>query len=201
MSAYIKAHVMIGVTTNVVTSIEVTASNGADYPMLAPLLKRTAASFDVEQLSADKAYSGRSNLEAVAAVGGAAYIPFKSNTKAVASGLWKQAFDFYQDHQEEFYAQYHKRSNVEATFSMIKAKFGAFVRSKTPVAQRNEVLCKVLAHNLCVLVQSFYEFGVQPEFWRNGNAVLRSVETLALTNLPPRTPWGASNFYKSPQQP
>ncbi len=31
---------------------------------------------------------------------------------------------------------------------MIKAKFGARVRSKTPVAQVNEVLYKVLCHNL-----------------------------------------------------
>ena len=55
---------------------------------------------------------------------------------------------------------------------MIKAKFGAFVRSKTPVAQRNEVLCKVLAHNLCVLVQAFFELGIEPRFWQSGTAAL-----------------------------
>ena len=33
---------------------------------------------------------------------------------------------------------YHKRSNVESTFSMIKAKFRDHVRSKTPVAMVNE---------------------------------------------------------------
>lgn len=58
-----------------------------------------------------------------------------------------------------------QRSNVESTFSMIKAKFGAAVRSKTTTAQLNEVLCKVLCHNLCVLVQSIYELGVAPTFW------------------------------------
>jgi hypothetical protein len=40
---------------------------------------------------------------------------------------------------------------------MIKAKFGGFVRSKTPTAQVNEVLCKVLCHNLCCLVQAAME--------------------------------------------
>ncbi|HEX3463876.1 MAG TPA: hypothetical protein VHS78_07510 [Candidatus Elarobacter sp.] len=55
---------------------------------------------------------------------------------------------------------------METTFSMIKAKFGAALRSKTQVAQMNEVLCKVLCHNLCCLVQSMYELGVQPEFWK-----------------------------------
>lgn len=48
---------------------------------------------------------------------------------------------------------------------MIKSKFGTRLRSKTPVAQVNELLYKVLCHNLCCLVQSFYELGVEAEFW------------------------------------
>jgi hypothetical protein len=39
------------------------------------------------------------------------------------------------------------------------------VRSKMPVAQMNEVLCKVICHNLCVLVQSIYELDIAPTFW------------------------------------
>ena len=35
--------------------------------------------------------------------------------------------------------------------SMIKAKFGGAVRSKTPVAQVNEVMTKILCYNICVL--------------------------------------------------
>ena len=48
---------------------------------------------------------------------------------------------------------------------MIKAKFGSFVRAKTPIAQVNEVLCKILCHNICVLIQSMYELGLEPNFW------------------------------------
>jgi transposase len=61
---------------------------------------------------------------------------------------------------------YHRRSNVETTFSMIKAKFGEKLRSKTATAQANEVLCKVLCHNLCVLIQSMYEFGIEADFMK-----------------------------------
>jgi transposase len=67
--------------------------------------------------------------------------------------------------QTWFMQQYHKRSNVESTFSMIKAKFGDSLRSKTRTAQINEALCKVLAHNLCCLIQSIYELGIEPTFW------------------------------------
>lgn len=67
--------------------------------------------------------------------------------------------------REEFLTHYHRRSNVETTFSMIKAKFGERLRSKTETAQINEALCKVLAHNLCVVIQSMYELNVTPEFW------------------------------------
>jgi hypothetical protein len=59
---------------------------------------------------------------------------------------------------------YHLRSNVESTFSMIKAKFGKRLRSKTKTAQINEALCKVLAHNLCCLIQSMYELGIEVDF-------------------------------------
>src|ERR671924_1861732 len=62
-------------------------------------------------------------------------------------------------------AHYHKRSNVESTFSMIKAKFRDHVRSKTDAAMRNEVLYKILCHNICCVIQAMYELGIEPTFW------------------------------------
>lgn len=60
----------------------------------------------------------------------------------------------------------HKRSNVESTFSMMKRKFGDSIRSKTDVAMVNEVLCKVLCHNLVALIHEMYELGIEPVFWK-----------------------------------
>jgi hypothetical protein len=40
----------------------------------------------------------------------------------------------------------------ETVFHMIKSKFGSRIRSMSDTAQVNEVLCKILCHNLCVLV-------------------------------------------------
>ena len=46
-----------------------------------------------------------------------------------------------------------------------KAKFGAALRAKRPVAQVNGVLYKVLCHKFWVLIQSIYELNLKPVFW------------------------------------
>ena len=71
---------------------------------------------------------------------------------------------FYNFNRDAFMTHYHKRSNIESTFSMIKAKFGDYIRSKNNIAQVNEALCKVLCHNICVVIQSIYELGIEPNF-------------------------------------
>jgi hypothetical protein len=53
---------------------------------------------------------------------------------------------------------------------MIKMKFGDALRSKLPVAQVNEILCKVICHNLCCLVSAIYELGLAPTFWNQRRA-------------------------------
>jgi len=73
-------------------------------------------------------------------------------------------FHYFSYRRDEFLAHYHKRSNVETTVMMIKTKFGDGVRSRTDVSMRNEVLCKVLCHNICVVIQSMFELGIEPEF-------------------------------------
>ena len=96
------------------------------------------------------------------------YIAFKSNSNANGkrqSPLYKQMYHYFSYNQERFMQSYHKRSNVETTFHMIKAKFGDRLRSKTRTAQVNEALCKVLCHNICCLIQSMYELGLKPKFY------------------------------------
>jgi transposase/predicted nucleic acid-binding Zn finger protein len=167
---WVKTHLMCGVNTHVVTSVEVSPTETADAPQLPQLVNTTAKTFDISEVSADKAYSTRKCLHAIEAVNGTPYIPFKSYSKGKQGsrkfdGLWSRMWHFYSFNQSAFLEHYHKRSNVESTFSMIKMKFGGSVRSKSPVAQVNEVLCKVLCHNICVLIQSIYELGLEPTFW------------------------------------
>ncbi|MDQ3702147.1 MAG: transposase [Chloroflexota bacterium] len=165
--SWMKVHLMCGVKTNVVTAVEVTDGNGADSPRFAPLVSAASEHFTLRQVSGDLAYSSKLNVAHVSTLGAAPYIPFKSN--ATGGGgpmtIWRRLFHYYSLERDAFLAQYHKRSNVETTFHMIKSKFGEALRSKTQVAQFNEALLKVLCHNVCCVIQSIHELGIAPTFW------------------------------------
>lgn len=176
---WVKAHIMTGVKTNVVTAIEIHGRNAADSPQFKPLLETTAANFTVKEVPADKAYSSLENVEAVAALGAFPAIAFKSNATGSVGGAFEQLFYYYSYHREEFLKTYHKRSNVESTISMVKAKFGAAVRSKTDTAMKNEVLCKFLCHNICCVIGSQIELGIEPLFWSEQSAPSPGVPPLA----------------------
>jgi transposase len=176
MHDWLKAHIMVGVKTHIITSVEVSDRHDNDYGFFEPLVKSTVQNFKMREISADKAYSGLSNLRLVVDNGAQPFIPFKKNATAThwraykdKTGLWSRLFHFFKYHEEEFYEHYHKRSNNETVFSMVKAKFGERLRSKTRTAQVNEVLLKMLCHNLCVIVQAMYELNLEPTFWQENN--------------------------------
>lgn len=162
---WIKLHAMVGVKTHVVTSVELSERHAHDGKFFEPLVNDTARNFNLRDVSADKAYSHRAHLRLVEKHGGTPYIAFRSNARGDGKcATWNRIFHYYSLHREEYMMHYHKRSNIESTFSMIKSRFGERLRSRTQTAQVNEVLCKVLCHNLCVLVQSMYELGVDVTF-------------------------------------
>jgi hypothetical protein len=165
---WVKVHLMCGVKTNIVTAVEITDHFGGDSPRFAPLVNATAQNFTMREVSADKAYLSKDNLQAVVDHNAMPYIPFKSDSvtnKKRHSPLWKNMYHYFSLNNDRFMAHYHKRSNVETTFHMIKSKFGDALRSRTKTAQINEALCKVLCHNICCLIQSMYELNLKPKFW------------------------------------
>ena len=161
---WVKLHLMSGVRTHIVTVAEATNTPTADAPYLPGFLQTTTGeTFYIESVAADKGYLSKNNLRAIQDAGAKGYIPFKVNSVAEQGGhhkrddLWAKAYHYFQLNREEFDRQYHQRSNVESVFSMIKARFGGSVRSRTPDAQVNEVLLKVLCHNICMLIKAAYE--------------------------------------------
>ena len=162
---YLKLHVMVGTRTNVVTAAEVTDRHTHDAPMLPALVAETANHFDVKQVSADKGYSSHRNVATITGFGAQPLVAFKTTAVGDSkSRIWNKAFHYFMLNRDEFLARYHRRSNVESTFSAMKRKFGDTIRSKTPVAQRNELLLKVLCHNLCCLIHEIHESGATAMF-------------------------------------
>ena len=171
---YLKVHLTCGVKTNVITSAIITDADSHDGQHLPEMVKATDKNFEVREVMADKAYLSAANLRLVSDVGATPLIPFKSNSKArynegrnrdsEEATIWNLCYHYFKLHQEEFKARYHKRSNVESTFSSVKAKFGGKLLSKREDAQVNEALLKLLCHNICVLIKAFYELGIKAEF-------------------------------------
>jgi transposase len=134
---------------------------------LPPMLETTARNFKVAEVSADKGYGSLKNTDAVFAVGATPFIAFKNNSNGMVGGKFQEMFHYFMYRRQEFLQHYHKRSNVESTFSMMKRKFGDSIRSKTDIAMINETLCKVLCHNLVVLIHEMQELGIEATFWKN----------------------------------
>jgi transposase len=161
---WVKAHLICGVKTNIITAIEIGEERSGDSPVLPRLVNATAKAFTISEVSADAAYGGKANVAAIAAHNGTPFIAFRRNSTGKASALFQQMYHFFMYKREEYLQHYHKRSNVESTFSMLKRKFGDSLRSKTDAALVNETLCKVLCHNLVVLIHEMHELGINPVF-------------------------------------
>lgn len=162
---WVKVHLMCGVKTNIVTAVEIHDRNANDSPLLPALVETTAQNFQMAEVSADKGYASKANADAVTKAGATPFIAFASHHRGNGGGTWEKMYHYFQFKRTEFLQHYHKRSNVESTFSMMKRKFGDSLRSKTDVAMVNETLCKVLCHNLVVLIHEMYELGIDPVFW------------------------------------
>ncbi len=174
---WVKVHLMCGVRTNIITAVEIGDKNANDSPMMPELVRVTSETFSMRDVVADKAYGSIKNYDAISEAGATPYIPFKDyqrykdpdtvrnpSDKIKKHVLWNKMYYMFKYYEDEFQRHYHKRSNVESTFSMIKAKFGGNVRSKTDAAMINECLCKVICHNVCVLIQEMHELGIDVNF-------------------------------------
>ncbi len=166
---WLKIHCCVGNLTNVVTAVEVTEKYDHDTNQFKSLVEQTVTNFEMSEVSADAAYLSKDNLQTAVDNGAYPFIAWKSNSRETDkpnNELWNKMFHYYALNKDKFLERYHQRSNSETCFSMIKAKFTATLRSKNRTAQINEALCKILCHNLCCLIQSIYEFGLKPEFWK-----------------------------------
>src|SRR5262249_34546983 len=93
---WVKAHLMCGVETKVVTSVDVGGWAAHDTTYFVPLVERTATYFTLQDVSADKAYLSNTNLKAVAKHNAVPFIPFKTNTATPTdNSIWAEMYHYF----------------------------------------------------------------------------------------------------------
>ncbi len=164
---WVKAHALIGVKTNVIVGAKITGERVNDCPLLKPmLLEAYGNGFNIQELVADKGYSSNENHEVVNSIGAVPYIAFKHNAAVrwYSSNTWSKMYHYFMMNRDDFMTHYHLRSNIESTFKAVKMKFGDKLKSKNFIAQKNELLCKFIAHNIVCVIHEMKELGITPKF-------------------------------------
>lgn len=163
---YVKGHICIGTRTNIICSATITYGNLSDVNEAPKLIQSIGKNFAPRTVSADKGYSAYRIYQIINSFGAIPFIAFKENANPgkYAPEVWKKMFEYFKTNKERFFQFYHKRSNVETTFSMVKLRLGEFLKSKNYEAQRSELLMKFICHNICCLVSEIFENEVHIDF-------------------------------------
>lgn len=165
---WVKAHLVCGLKTHVVASVIVTPSNQHDGPVFPHLLHQTSQRFRVLEVMADAAYASGENFGAADDIGAIPVIAFSKQATGHIGGVFQKMFHIYRFDRDEFRKRYNLRNNAESTASMLKRRFGDMLTFRTDPAIENEVLARVLVHNICCVIQSSFELGIDAEFWGEG---------------------------------
>ena len=166
---WMKATALSGCRTHIICAVAVTEGDRHESPLLPQLLADAGDNFVMEELCLDGAYTSLDNFMEIHRRGTMPYIKFASNSrlhrvKTEKDELWNRMLNLYRLHRTEWLLHYHQRSNAETVFWMIQSKFDKYLRSRTFVAQTNEILLKCVCHNVCRLNWAAYDLGIDPVF-------------------------------------
>ena len=163
---YTKLHIISGIKTNVICTAKITRGHEHESPHFKQLLDDTAKIFTIKEIVADAGYLSKDNVKAIAKIGAVPFIMGKKNVNVPMKGNspWGLMLRSWKKHQMVFAEHYHKRSNVESTFSALKRKFNDFCRCKKIESQENEILCKIVCFNACVLAEALLTYDLDSGF-------------------------------------
>jgi transposase len=163
---WIKLTLICGVQTQMVAAVEVMHGDANDANYYPKMIGEVAKHNRVVRVSADGLFCTVDNFTATEEIGATLYSPMPVDASPVKGGIWAKMYHLYHLRHAEFMKQYHKQALAESTFSAIKRNWGEAVRSRTDDAMKNEVLCKVLCHNICLVIESMFELGIEAAFWQ-----------------------------------
>ena len=164
---YSKLHIISGIKTNVICSAKITKGTAHESPYFKPLLDDTCKIFNIKEISADAGYLSRDNVKAIYKIGAEPFIMGKRNVNVPnknSISAWGKMLGLWKRDQMYFAEHYHRRSNVESTFSALKRKFGDFCRCKKEESQENEILCKIVCFNATILAEALLSENIHLKF-------------------------------------
>lgn len=164
-STWVKGHIVCGIKSHVIVAVKITGMYTHDAPVLPEMLKTVGHNFDIREIAADKAYLSENILKTINSMGATPYIPLKANTRGREGSAIRNLYYRFMADQEKFLRHYHQRSNVESVFGSLKSRFGNKLMFRTETAMVNEVLVKMLCHNLVVLNYQMHALNIRPVFW------------------------------------
>ena len=82
-----------------------------------------------------------------------------SKNRLPSNAVMKKLYQVFLNDRDAFEAKYKERPLVEAGISALKRKFMEAVRGRTYRTQVNEILYKVLCHNIDVLIHAAIVYG------------------------------------------
>jgi transposase len=109
-------------------------------------------------------------VNAISKIGAQPFIMPKRNVHVPMKGrisAWGGMLRLWKENQMIFAEHYHRRSNVESTFSSLKRKFGDFTRSKLEISQRNDILSKIVCFNTVTLAEAILENNLETGFLKS----------------------------------
>ena len=173
-----KAHVVCDVDTLAVVSAFVTDKDVSEKRIIITSLipELVAREYDVEKFLLDGGYNATEIRDLVVdALGATPYVPWGSRSKRAISLPWRDKVKhgplieqiysaFKTDEGKAFKEEYRYRVKVENLFSSIKTRFGGSVRATHDSGPENEVLLKLICHNVHMLLLAAKVYGLDPTF-------------------------------------
>lgn len=165
---WIRLHLLGENMTGIVTAARADSRAVAEQAYFEPMLRETLGlGFKVLGISGDKNYCTKANARLARDLGVTPFLTVKKNavrSKKGADEAWNENYDRAKSDDPAVRRVFRLRSRIESVNSVIKGQYEEFVLSKSEAGQYNEALCKVICHNLIVLIRYTRKLGLTPQF-------------------------------------
>jgi transposase len=154
-----KVHIACLKNSKAIAFAKVTEGTVHDSPMLKELVMNVINNgFNIKNLLADAGYSSKANYSFCNHVNiSNVFIDFQERAKLRPDGRtpWMKQLKVFKENPDVWHEKYRYRVVVEGIFSCIKKKHVNYLRSRQTDSRFNELLLKILVHNLTVIGRYF----------------------------------------------